>query len=303
MLQTQILVKNNQQTIKKTLESLSLLNHKIVIGDLGCTDDTLRICRDYDAKIYAVNGSDLSKVRNELSCDQINFYIKPGESLIQGHELLNSINKLSNIYVFKNNIISKETRIWTKEKFKNPIFETIIDKNVDLCSGIIISSNVSASDVVDMKIIKDWMAKRPLDVEPYYYMAFCYLSLRDFEKFLFFANEYCLRETEFNSSYILIKYYIAQIKLYKNDIREAAEAILTCISKHPACAEFWCLLGDIFFKQKKLNKAKRFYKNAIILGSKRKGDNLPIEINKYKEYPEKMIKNINEILEKSEIFG
>lgn len=301
MLQTQILVKNNQEIIKKTLDSLCLLNHKLVIGDLGCTDSTLSICKDYGAEIHSVDNCDLSKARNEISCDKVNFYIKPGEILIQGHELLNNISKLTNIYVFQNNVISKETRIWTKEKFKNPIFETIIEKNADLCSGIVISSKVSSD--IDIEIVKDWLSRRPLDVEPYYYMAFCYLSLKNFSKFLFFANEYCMRETEFNSSYILIKYYVAQIKLYQNNIKEAAEAILICISKYPACAEFWCLLADIFLKQKKINKAKRFYKNAIILGSKRKGDDLPIEINKYKEYPEKMIKNINEMLSKSEIFS
>lgn len=302
MLQTQILVHNNQQIIKKTLDSLCSLDHKIVIGDMGCTDNTIAICKDYNAEIYKIDKSDLSKARNDLSWEKVNFYIKPGEVLVQGHELLNNINELTNIYVFQNNIISKETRIWTKEKFKNPVFETIIESNANLCSNIVISSKES-SGTIDLEIIKNWMNQRPLDIEPYYYMAFFYLSLRDFEKFLFFANEYCMRETEFNSSYILIKYYIAQIKLYQNNIKEAAESILLCISKNPTCAEFWCLLGDIFFKQKKLKKSKRFYENAIILGSKRKVDSLPIEIIKYKDYPEKMIKNINEILNKSEIFS
>ena len=61
-------------------------------------------------------------------------------------------------------------------------------------------------------------------------------------------------------------------------------------------SEFWCLLGDIYYNQKKINKAISFYENALIIGQKRKNsDFLPIELVSYKEYPEQMIKALNKI--------
>ena len=54
-------------------------------------------------------------------------------------------------------------------------------------------------------------------------------------------------------------------------------------------SEFWCLLVDINFEMKKYQKAYYFYDNAIILGSQRlNNDELPIDVKKYKEYPDKM---------------
>ena len=54
-------------------------------------------------------------------------------------------------------------------------------------------------------------------------------------------------------------------------------------------AEFWTHLADINFELKKYLKAYYFYENAIILGKLRSNeDELPIDIVKYKEYPEKM---------------
>ena len=102
----------------------------------------------------------------------------------------------------------------------------------------------------------------------------------------------------------MMKYYIPQIKLHTNSIKEAAECAATCLSYRPYMSEFWCLLGDIYYKQKRYKKAKSLYENAIIIGSQRKStDNLPIEIKKYKEYPNKMIENVIKIEKNTNFFG
>ena len=38
-----------------------------------------------------------------------------------------------------------------------------------------------------LKLVEEWMQNRPLDLEPYYYLATCYLSLRNYKKFLFYV--------------------------------------------------------------------------------------------------------------------
>jgi tetratricopeptide (TPR) repeat protein len=304
MLTIQILVKNNQNTIEKTLQSIKDVKSKIIIADLGCTDDSIKICKKYTDLVSKIEEKNYAKIRNSLSVEGTNFYINPWETLVEGQEILEKIQELTDIYVFNNNVISKETRIWTSEKFVNPIYETIVSKKSKLNSNIIISSKKNIDDTEErISLANQWMKNNPMDSDPYYYLACCYLSKRNFEKFFFYANEYIIRENKTNASLIMMKYYMAQVKLHQEKVRDAAELALTCLSYYPSLAEFWCLLGDIYYKQNKLKKSKAFYENATIIGSQRKNDKLPIEIEKYKEYPEKMIKNIDEFNKKIEIFS
>jgi tetratricopeptide (TPR) repeat protein len=61
-------------------------------------------------------------------------------------------------------------------------------------------------------------------------------------------------------------------------------------------SEFWCLLGDCYYAIKDYEKSKSFYENALILGNKRlKNDGWPLEISKYKDYPQKMIESCDKI--------
>jgi tetratricopeptide (TPR) repeat protein len=98
----------------------------------------------------------------------------------------------------------------------------------------------------------------------------------------------------------MIKYYSALIYFYINkDFASSVSNIIFCLEKNPTMAEFWCLLGDINFELKKYKKAFYFYENAIILGKLRVNDDeLPVDIIKYKDYPEKMKINCKEYLDK-----
>lgn len=304
MLTIQILVKNNESTIKRTLDSLIEIPCEILIGNLGSKDKTLEICSNYkNLKIIDVKNKNMADARNELS-RETNMYLNPWEFLVQGKEILSEITEAQQIYVFQNEIVSKELRIWTKEKFTNPIYETIINKNAKINEEIVISSKNAPDDRKEkLKILEKWNSEKPFDLDVYYYLALCHLSLRNYEKFLFFSEEYFLRENKVSSSYLMMKYYISQVKLHTNKLKESLECILICISQKPEMAEFWCVLGDIFYKQNQIKKAKEFYENAILIGQKRrKEDELPIEINKYKKYPTVMIENINQIMNNTNFY-
>ena len=68
-------------------------------------------------------------------------------------------------------------------------------------------------------------------------------------------------------------------------------------------AEFWCLLGDIFYKIKQYDKAVEFYDNARIIGQRRLMDSdWPMEISKYSSYPEKMIESSKEIIKNTVLY-
>ena len=304
MIKTQILTKNNQDTIEDTLESINGLDSKIIIVDLGSTDETLNICKKYNLEIIEIKEkNDYSKIRNELSGD-LNFYINPWEVLLSGKDIINSIKETTKIHIFNNNIISKDIRIWQKEKFKNPIYETIINKNSKLNSNIIIKSNNKFNYYEnELKILNTWLVRNPFDLDVYYYTSFYYLSKNNFDKFLFYCNEYFSRCKKIDYSYISLKYYSSMIKLYTNKIKESAKDAIMCVVKNPSYSEFWCLLGDIYYKQKKWSKSKSFYENALIMGKKRDlKDEFLIDLDKYKKHPSNMINIINGIINKTEYF-
>lgn len=301
-LKIQILVENNEKTIKETLDSIINLNAEIIIGNLRSTDNTIKICQDYNLNIknfYELD--DLSKIRNELSNPNgWNFYINPWEVLIQGHEIIDDLKGGDCCYVrvIENEIVSKEIRFWQNTKFINPICETIEEKNSFKKNGIVIKS-IGSNKSLKISTIKKWIDKYPLSYEPYYYLAFYHLSNRDYKNFIICAEQYflmCIKHDSISS--IMMRYYLATIQLHiTKQIDKSAKNVLLCLSYCPAFAEFWCLMGDILYHQQKLEKAKAMYENALIIGKRRSNNDLfPIEINKYKKYPSKMVENINKTM-------
>lgn len=304
MLTIQILTKNNEKTIKKTLDSIKSINCDKVIIDRGSTDKTLEICSKFNnLTIHETSDLNLSTIRNKFS-KEINFYIHPWETLVQGHEDIQNVMEASKVYVFENDVISKDLRIWTIEKFNNPIYETIINNNANLLTNIIISSKDQPNNLEEkIYILNKWKKEKPFNSDVYYYLSFCGLLSKDYKSFFKNCEEYYLREKSVSSSYIMMKYYCSQVNLHLANIKKSIEDALFCISFKPEMSEFWCLLGDIYYKQNQYKKSKEFYENAVIVGKKRKkDDNLPIEIKKYKEYPSKMIENIDLILKNINLY-
>lgn len=302
------MTKNNENTIENTLNSITSLECDILIGDLGSTDKTVKICKSYkiNPKIINFEGS-YSAARNillEYSKTKWNFYLHPWELLASGHISIKNLDSESNalrIRVLQNNIITKETRLWNNLKFKNPVYETLTADADILNDGLIFISKNPVEDYQEkIKIINRWKQFDILSSEPLYYEALTKLSMGKYDEFSALTEKYLFSEKT-GVSVILIKYYLAFVYFYifKNTTK-AYTHILACLLAAPLMAEFWCLLGDIFYYGKKYEDAAIWYENGIILGSQRlNADEFPIDIAKYKTYPEKMIASCKEIISKS----
>lgn len=293
----QILLRNNKDTIEKALHSVSGLG-RVVVGDLGSEDGSLEICSSYGVEVVDLKGCvDFSLARNQLSDDGVNFYIEAWEYLARGSDEISSSTSPKKAYVLQNGLVSKETRIWVgKGLFKNPVYETIVAE-AKCDPSIVILSGKSPDLREERRVLaRKWMEERPTSSEPYYYMACMALSDRNYKDFFFYANKYLAMEQNHGEESVLLYYYMAQIELHTGKIQEASKKITFCLTFCPTMAEFWCLLGDLFYRQKKFGKARSMYENALLIGGRRKSsDSYPIEISKYKEYPEKMMINIDEI--------
>lgn len=298
MLTVQILVRNDKKTIKRTLDSVSGVG-RIVVGNLGSTDGSLDVCSSYGAEIVEIKDkNDFSAIRNGLSQEGLNFFIEPWEFIARGREELASAEGSRKICVISGGIACKETRIWLgKYGFVNPVYEAVVDSSAEYDPRIVIVSGEAPNLAAEKKrLVRRWLETRPTSCEPYYYMACSCLYERNYEDFFFYAKKYIAMERNHGVESVLLCYYMAQIELHTGRLGEAAGHILFCLSVRPMMAEFWCLLGDMLYKQNKFGKARSMYENAMIVGKVRKNsDPYPVEISKYKEYPEKMIKSIDEI--------
>jgi glycosyltransferase involved in cell wall biosynthesis len=294
-MQVHLLIRNNKTTIRKSLESLLPLDCEIIVGDIGSDDGTVDVCREYGVKVIRKHLSDninLSEIRNSLLGDNWNFYLHPWEVLTGGYDSIREIKEGSAYYlpIFKNQIITYEIRLCRNLKFKNPIYETIESSSRDILSESAIyakSSPYYFENVLD--IIKQW----DLSIRSIYYRSFALLEQRNYKEFVTLSEHYLSLDSVSTSS-IMLRYYLCQIQIHIfNDASKAVRNVLFCILNRPLMAEFWCLLGDIYYKQKRYKKAKSFYKTAIFLGHKRLNNDLwPVEIDKYEKYPHQMIKTI-----------
>jgi tetratricopeptide (TPR) repeat protein len=307
---------NDESTIGNTLESIASLNSQILVADLGCTDKTISICKKYKCKIEKMHfDNDFSLIRNNLmnlSNTKWNLFLDPWETFLAGKDVISKLIA-KEACAFKFNIIqgdmiTKSIRLWhkdTKLVFNNPVFETLVGEFPSQNLDVYISSNNKKNINLNLKIAKHWQEKHPLSSDPIYYLACAYLTEKNWNSFLNFADLYLHQEKSENMSVFMTHYYCSMVNCYvKNKYQDSAKHILRCIIKRPTMAEFWCLLADIYYKTKDYKRAKTFYENAILVGSKRlKNDGWPLEISKYKEYPLKMIEACDKINESSRLYS
>jgi len=291
------------------------LKGEVLICDLGSTDKTVHICQKMGIWPQRSSATNFDQIRNNIIQKAKNdwqFFLEPWETLRFGHK--NILKCTSgppgsfNFTVIQGGNVSKETRLWDRKlnlKFVNPVYETIIDKTAVHTDGIILSKVIK--DQYDkLKLISEWKESRPTANEPHYYMALTHLSQKNYPEFERVAEYYLFRERTALINMAMIKYYYALVKChYRKDYKTSLEKILSCLSANCLMAEFWCLLGDIHYSLlREYKKAFKFYENAILLGQHRlKDDEWPMDIDKYKEYPEKMMDSCLKLLDNQLTIG
>lgn len=302
-LTTLILVKNNASTIEKCLSSIKS-SESILIGDLGCSDESLDICLKYTKNVRKLSlNDDFATAKNSLlSYVKTNWILSlnPWEYLLSGENELNLIKQSSdivsfNVKVAQGGVITQDIRLWNKTKnlkFKNPIFEYVDDIGIDAKEIIIYSNNSNIDFVKKRQIIEKWMINEPLSKVPYYYKAIIHLMSNQFKEFQETAGYYLFNNKEDDTSSLILLYYLAYVQLYVlEDTRRSMKNVIKCLALKINTPEFWCLLGDIYYKLEHYGKAKSFYRNAILFGEKHVMDKFPCELAKYKQYPLKMIES------------
>lgn len=297
----QLLTKNNQQTIRATLESIINLNPRIVVADLGSTDDTIKICREFGAEVKVHLEQERHIIRNKLIETGRNFWIEPWEIVISGHDQINNFTKKSAyVSVLQDKFLTHEIRLFKDNcRFSNPVFEQIENQKAE-DSSVLISSHGSFDKNDALKLINDWKNKEPFKPDPYHYHASILFIQGKYDEYLNMADQYLFMDKSRSMSSVMTRYYYAMTYLiHKKEFRPALQNLNLCLCERPLMAEFWCLTGDVYYHlMNRFEDAKEFYENAILMGSRRlKNDKWPMHISKYKSYPLKMIDSCNKIIE------
>lgn len=306
-----MIVKNNESTIEDCISSFESINCNFLIADLGCGDKTIENIDKKKAKIIRLScKDDMSELKNNMiqqTDSEWILFIEPWEKIIIGQEnILKAACGKPEIYSFniiQGDILSKEIRLWHRSKnlcYKNPVFETIEKTSIALDVYV----SCKGSRPVEKRVISQWINKNPLSPDPFYYMACWELTNNNWDSFINYAELFLHQQKKKTMSTYMTEYYLSMIQCYvKKNYQNAMQHIFSCIIKNPTMAEFWCLLGDIHCAVKQYEKAIDFYDNAIILGSRRKiNSEWPMEISKYKQYPEKMIESCKKIMLNTKVY-
>lgn len=309
---TTIITIKEENNFQKCFASLNELNCDYIIIDCLGLNHVNSYCKSYNIEYKNITNSHIgfADIKNEaikMCKTKWMFFIDSNESLINGHKnIVDAINNSQNYDLFSISIINdftitKDIRIVknnNKHKFDHAYFESIVGKS------FLLNTYLSSKNAIDYKKTLNYFLKQeeinPNKHSTKYYTASCFLSCNMIKEFITKAEEFLFLSKKNDMPQIMINYYLALVKCTKKlNLQDAIQHILICLIYKPDMAEFWCCLGDIFYQNNDTEKAKMFYKIAISAGKKRKkSDVWPLEIKKYKEYPNNMIKSCISIEEK-----
>jgi glycosyltransferase involved in cell wall biosynthesis len=295
-------IQNDEATLPATLETLRPLNAEVVAFDTGSTDSSARICRKQGVKVVPAKSADRSAIRNSvtgMTSNPWHLALEPWETLASLGDLYKAVvgePTAYNVQVVQGEVLSKQVRLWhtaTGCRFANPVFESITRPSTDHLDLILLSDPPDQADA-KLRAVEAWQKSMPAAHEPWYYRACVHLERREYDKFTSAAAQFLFLETRATQPAVMSRYYLGMVNCYiKKNAEEAIRNLLVCLGVNPLMAEFWCMLGDVYYYLlRQYDKARGFYENAKILGARRlKTDTWPLQISKYGEYPDKMLES------------
>lgn len=301
-------MRNNRSTILKTLESVKPIATEILIADVGSEDKTIDLCSD--CKIFKFDPkTGYDQIRQSLvdkSQTDWQMYLHPWETLAQGHKEVIKAQRPQRVNVLQNTILTREVRVWKKSqglKFQNQVYE-FLETNAVL-APIYLFSTGRNDYRHNLEMIQQWKSNKPVSSIPLYYQALTLLALGDYDGFLNASSHYMFLDAKQSMSTILNRYYYALVQIHHcHNVKPALQNLNICIEAKPLMAEFWCLIGDLYYIIfNKYETAKVFYENAAFLGSRRLSTDIwPMDVSKYEDYPNTMIVSCNRILDNNSIY-
>lgn len=306
MLTVQMVTHDNASTVRAAIESLTPLGARVVVADLGSTDGTRAACRDLGTTVLDLGDVPRHTARNKLLNDfgtRHNFWMQPWEVLASGHRsLLRTGARQGYATVVSGGTVAYDVRVWDGVVgFTNHAFEQLDLKPEDGAdfTDAVVYSRGGLPPAQARRHLDRWKAEQPLAGSPYYYEGCLLFAEGRYDDFLKVADHYLFADRSQSVAATMTRYYYALAQtVHRRAYRPALQNLNLCLCAQPLMAEFWCLTGDVHYHLlRNFEHAKEFYENALHLGPWRKRDaRWPMDIPKYRQYPEAMLRSCREIL-------
>lgn len=231
---------------------------------------------------------DLNIVKHKLPSGDY-FFFRDGEKLIT--KKFEKDESKGGVGIAYKDFIRKELRICKKEdlRFDNWHSEMLLgDFSVNPTCFI------SAPATVQLQNEQKWMTEEPTSRSAQFYQVINLYYTKQYDKFISSADHLLFTHSIPLENELWILLYMSYLYFFKyNFPNEGVRAISLALCKKPEMAEFWCVVGDYYYKNKMMEMSKLSYNCALEAGRLRDPSDVYFMFpKKYKDHPETMLKEI-----------
>ncbi|MBB5336836.1 glycosyltransferase family 2 protein [Pectinatus brassicae] len=291
-----VIVKNNEEDIKKWLESVEKFSDEIIVIDTGCTDKTIDIIKETDALIYQYQWQDDFAAAKNFAIDKAEgswiVFMDSDEYIESAIDIKNILGKIIdekidavfsrmiNIDADNNNAeINRflQTRVFRNHRniyYQGRIHEQLYKNGQDLqqvvCEDIIIyHTGYSQKRYLtkmkrNLRLLQDDVDNNGKNKRHYRYMADCYYALGNYSKAIYFYNKHIASGLQSIGNENDVYYNLIEAMLQENYSLQDILLILDVASKkfidYP---QFLMQYGKVYFYLTDYEKSKTYFEKAL----------------------------------------
>ena len=265
------IVKNEEKTLPRSIESLKTSVDEIVVIDTGSTDDTVEVAKSYGAKVIETTWHDDFSTPRNLAIDNATgdwiIFIDADEYFIKPNKVRNAMEKLSNteaifmmrIDIDEDNGGKEINRDYYLRAFRNVDYlryKGMIHENIENINGGGFQYKMAGDDLIlyhtgysasksdsklkrNLAILQAEIDKEGIQLRHHIALVDCYFALGDYEKTLYHAEE-ILKTSERPITGLAIFYHKTSFTMRKLNvpIKEMMKLLNEAIEAFPNDAEF-----------------------------------------------------------------
>lgn len=313
----QMIVKDEEAVLPRVLSSLIALRPaEVIVGDTGSSDKTKAIAQWFGCKVLDIPWEDhFAEARNKV-CDEAEqtwcLWIDADEELtessaknlrkkIQGNKIHNDHHL---IRFTEPPLTMYQVRLWKRKEGEKPWRGRVHEKiwmngpEPDVHHDIVIiqHNDDRRPGKLDrnMRLLKMAMEEQPDNHYNLFHAAVLSNMMNNHNESQRYAEKYMsLSPREDIKTKLYIQYLLAwNATFIHRDYQKAVNLTASALSVDPCAAEFWCLMGDIYWWLDRKSDAYIFYENALDLGSAHPESFWLIDLRKYDQYPREQLEKL-----------